>query len=320
MTDQADTRNDAASTLRVYTIDDLLNMPPPQWMLEGWLQTQALHVTFGPSGHGKSLLALDWALSVASGRPWFGLEPVQGKVLYVIGEGKSGFSVRVPAWLEARSEDPTGDVLFTDTVNLLIPDHADELIDFIRDRGVTYTVIDTLAQNMVGGDENSARDVGIIVNVCRQAQDAGSAVNLIHHTGHTEQNRERGSYSIIAAADIRHKVKQDADGTITLTSVKVKDGQEPDPMSFQLRNVLDSVVLTPHDWRPTVLMDRVLEYVETSGGGVTTRQILDDVTGKRQYVRDAIDVLVGDGVLATEPGPHNSTRHYVKGNQGEIPY
>jgi len=69
-----------------------------------------------------------------------------------------------------------------------------------------------------------------------------------------------------------------------------------------------------------VLMDRVLEYVETSGGGVTTRQILDDVTGKRQYVRDAIDVLVGDGVLATEPGPHNSTRHYVKGNQGEIPY
>jgi ABC-type glutathione transport system ATPase component len=40
-----------------------------------------LHALVGPSGSGKSFVALDWALCVAAGIPWHGRETIQGKVL-----------------------------------------------------------------------------------------------------------------------------------------------------------------------------------------------------------------------------------------------
>ena len=45
-------------------------------------ETQA--ILYGPPGAGKSFVALDFALSVASGRAWHGHEVRQGPVLYVV--------------------------------------------------------------------------------------------------------------------------------------------------------------------------------------------------------------------------------------------
>ena len=55
---------------------------------------------YGPSGCGKSFVAIDMALSVASGTPYLGTFPVvQSPVVYLSGEGNSGIKDRIAAWM-----------------------------------------------------------------------------------------------------------------------------------------------------------------------------------------------------------------------------
>ena len=64
---------------------------------------------YGPSGVGKSFVALDYALCTATGRSYLGrYESLLGPVLYIAGEGVSGLRNRVKAWLAHHEvETPT---------------------------------------------------------------------------------------------------------------------------------------------------------------------------------------------------------------------
>ena len=81
----------------------MIELPPPEWLIDGVMPKQALGMLFGPSGHGKSFLALDMALSVATGREWFSHRSAQGQVIYVVAEGGRGMVKRVKAWLHHRN-------------------------------------------------------------------------------------------------------------------------------------------------------------------------------------------------------------------------
>ena len=85
----------------------------------------------GPSGVGKSFVALDYALCIATGRPYLGrYESLRGAVLYIAGEGVSGLRNRVKAWLAHHEiETPPPNFVFVPaTFNLLDEAEADEVI------------------------------------------------------------------------------------------------------------------------------------------------------------------------------------------------
>src|SRR5262249_46295895 len=84
--------------LRLLTLADLDNLPDPEWLVDGLVGQNALVVLFGPPGVGKSFLALDLALSIATGRPWLGRKTTQGGVVYVYAEGTSELKHRAAAW------------------------------------------------------------------------------------------------------------------------------------------------------------------------------------------------------------------------------
>ena len=62
---------------------------------------------YGPTGIGKTFLALDWAMSICSGQPWFGQEVRKGQVLYVLAEGGC-----CDALLAAKPFKDNADLLF----------------------------------------------------------------------------------------------------------------------------------------------------------------------------------------------------------------
>ena len=80
--------------------DDFTSQPAPiRWLIRGWVQCDALHMVFGPSGHGKSFTVLDWAMHIASGLSlWQGCRVQQGAVVYLAGEGHHGLRGRTRAW------------------------------------------------------------------------------------------------------------------------------------------------------------------------------------------------------------------------------
>src|SRR5207253_1972667 len=74
---------------RVRVLDEagFLSLPRPEWLVEGWLVRDALNLLSGRGGGGKSFLALDLALRVATGRDWHGHALAAGPVIYIAAEG-----------------------------------------------------------------------------------------------------------------------------------------------------------------------------------------------------------------------------------------
>src|SRR5262249_54949721 len=82
------------------SVKELMELPPTEWLVQGFIEQGVLAVMYGESGHGKSFVALDWALSIATGSRWNGNDVVAGSVLYVVAEGGRNIRKRVMAWLE----------------------------------------------------------------------------------------------------------------------------------------------------------------------------------------------------------------------------
>ena len=78
--------------------DRIKLLPKPESLVEGVLDADTLAVLYGRAGVGKSFVALDLALSVATGTRWQGHEVRRGRVLYVVAEGASGTGARLDAW------------------------------------------------------------------------------------------------------------------------------------------------------------------------------------------------------------------------------
>ena len=227
-------------TFRVLSPDDLEQLPPPQWLLRDRLPEGQTWV-YGEPGSGKTFLALDWALTVAAS----GLN-----VLYFVGEGVTGFARRVAAWRAARKPDLTGFYAIPQAPHLLDPSSVEALRDTVAEYSPALVVIDTFARASVGGEENSARDVGMAIDALDGLQrDYGCSSLVIHHSNKSGSG-ERGSSAIRGAADATWEVVAglQVSGDIVGAQAfcrKMKDAEPPMPILFQLRPYGDSAVVHP---------------------------------------------------------------------------
>src|SRR5262245_2170784 len=99
---------------------------------------------------------------------------------------------------------------------------------------------------MVGADENSIQDIGIIVaHLDRIRRAAGSCVLVVHHAGKDIANGARGSTALRAAVNTELEVAG-TDDQIMVKVTKQKDAPEAPPLRFRLTPIADtnSVVIT----------------------------------------------------------------------------
>jgi hypothetical protein len=217
----------------------------PQYLVKHLLAPGELTVLFGASGHFKSVLSVDLALSVAAGVEFHGMRTRRAGVLYVAGEGHAGIRKRARAWLLSRdytaaSEQPH---LYVTSTGADLIAHADQVRATVAEASsvlgvpVELVVIDTLAANFGPGDENHATDMQLAIAGARSAA-PGASVLLVHHVGHGQGDRERGSYALVAAADVRIQATYDEVGKVVeLGWRKLKDDERPDPVAFTWHKV-----------------------------------------------------------------------------------
>jgi len=203
---------DIEPAVKLFTFPELCKLPPTEYLADGELVAGGLNVLFGASGAGKSFVALDYALRIAQ----------TDVVIFGAAEGGSGIQNRVKAWCKHHGKQP-GNIRFAiEAVNLLDNLAVDMFIASITALKPKLVVIDTLARSMVGGDENSARDMGKAIDNCNRIQrETGAAVLLVHHTGKSGSN-ERGSSALRGAADMMIELTSDGD-VIKLSCSKSKD-------------------------------------------------------------------------------------------------
>jgi KaiC/GvpD/RAD55 family RecA-like ATPase len=242
---------------RIYRLQEMLKWPPPEWLVEGLVPKGAMSGLYGAPGTGKSMLALDWALCVASGTPWLGHEVQQGYVLYIAAEGHSGLAKRAQAWLQyhdysAASIEHFGLV----KERIAITDGSvDYETVFARleeevERVPHFVVIDTLAR-AIEGDENDSTAMAMFLNGAeRWIEDYGATVLVIHH-GNAAGTRERGHTSFKGAlgALLRLSPVAKHKELLCLHTDKQRDAAEAEDIGLTHEVVpgTDSVVLVKID-------------------------------------------------------------------------
>ena len=226
-------------TFRALGLEELTNLPPPQWLLPHRLPEGQTWI-YGVPGSGKTFLALDWSLTVAS----TGLS-----VLYFVGEGVQGFARRVLAWKQSRQQDISTFLAIPQAPHLLERDSVDMLRATVEQHSPALIVIDTFARASVGGDENSARDVGLAIDALDMIFREHGASSLVLHHSNKANGGERGSSAIRGAADATWEVRPGINGDMMMgfeaVCRKMKDAEPPAPILHQLRSQGDSAVLHP---------------------------------------------------------------------------
>lgn len=220
---------------------DISAPKPVDWLIDGALEVNSLACLYGASGCGKSFIAVDLSLCIASGSDWHGQKVKQGSVIYFAGEGREGLRRRVAAWVQNAPEcaGSVADYFLLADRACLLPDDATDVIDVLKQTvKPRLLVLDTLNRTM-SGDENSTRDMTAYVQACDKIKVAYPELTIliIHHTGHGSQDRARGSVVLKSSLEVEIKATKTDSGVITLESTKAKDSEPFRPMAFQIESV-----------------------------------------------------------------------------------
>ena len=294
--------------LDLLSFKDLETIPDLEWVIDGWIPKGGLTMIYGPPKSGKSFIVMSLVLALDHGERWLGHRVVgRCRSLYVALEGRSGLKIRSEAWHEHFERDvEAGHALIqTGRVNLAEYEHTGAIIDAVIEHGIELVIIDTLAKATSGMDENSAKDMGRIIDQTRRIQEeTGATVILVHHTGHGDTNRERGSSSLSGAVDSSILVKNGK-----MSAPLVKDGSTPEPVHFKLKQAGQSVVALPMSSRALDGYDgsnedglqddleKIRNVLEGEGRAVSKNAIHHQIGGNRQRIIGSINVWVERGFL-----------------------
>jgi hypothetical protein len=265
-----------------YPITELRkNKEPLRWLIKDFLPEVGMGYLYGPSGTFKTFLALDLALSVATGHGpnwWQDGDREPQPVVYLVGESPHGFrNGRTDAWLHARGipglHDLASHLIVVETVPpIQYKDHWRELVKMIKMRldamgfkRPALFVIDTLSRLMEGlsisDQQHSSQAAGTIE---RMAKALECCVLLVHHVGKDEQKGMVGSYVWYANADTVVEITREsaANKNVVLQTRKQKEADPGPPMRYLCAPYGESIAFE-RDWkaqfdesregRPTVL-------------------------------------------------------------------
>lgn len=278
-----------ARNLKLFSMTDVFSMRPPKFLIARHLPESGFGLLFGDPGTGKSFMALDMGLHIAHGLPDWHSDAIQprngGRVLYIAGEGASGFQARISAWqahtAELRAaqptqpEDPPIRFVF-DPINFMKHDDIRLLLKTANQFSEKWDmiVVDTVSRSIPGADENLQKDMTIFVAACDALRHATGAFVLgVHHTAKSGEMRGSSVFAGQADAIFRLARKKGSPAAI-LSCDKQKDAPDGWADTYTLLKVdgMFGASLVPTRAEPVItqgevnksLQERVLEAIATA--------------------------------------------------------
>jgi|SRR5580698_8618722 RecA-family ATPase len=299
---------------------ELLAKPEPQieWLIENMWVDKARGLIAGNPGVGKTWLALDMLIAVASGGLCMGrFASKQGAVLLVEEEGSElNLSRRLHSMARARG------LKGPDLANLhlltrqftKIPADTVELFHLIAHLDIKLIVFDSL-RRFHGADENSSSEMQpVLDSFARLNVMTGAAIVLIHHLSKgTRENdnrpifeRLRGSSDFWAWRDCLIGVEGEEEAEIATYSFQFRDAESPEPIMAkrhvgELSGAIGLEVLETQDTEEfNERAERILAYMRTQYGSISRNQINDNIKGKKADILRTIKAMVKQKMLVKD--------------------
>ena len=307
------------STWEPIDLADLDETPPVQPTLGklGLVYPGKRHVFSGPQESAKTLAAYV-----------IGLEVVRSGSELVLIDFEMG---RWDARNRLRELGASMDELRK--IRYLEPDvpASTQTIGALVEREPGLVVIDAVAGafELHSLDDNRRADVERFSRLWLQPfRRAGIATIVLDHV--VKAHEGRGAYAIgserkVGGADVHlgfevvHPIKRGAKGLYKIITHKDRGGflkrgklaefeLESDPdthrIDWKLKATADGD--EEHEFRPTVLMEKVSRWLEGQLTTVSQHQVEEANLGKRDYVRQALDILVTEVFVDETSGPRNA--------------
>jgi hypothetical protein len=254
------------------TTEELANLPMPDPIVDGYLFRDSLAWIIGASGAGKSFLGVDIAMKIGTGGGiWAGRNVKGGRVLYVAAEGSTGMTMRTAAWKRFYDiGEPPAVTWIPSAINLFDPLWAMGFAEAVTDANFDMIIIDTLARSTVGAEENSAKDMGeMIQNLDRiRIASGGACVVVIHHTGKDAERGGRGSTALKGALESEITVTGSISEILYVNSSKQKNVEELDKVGFKAQKVgLGGIGLDGEELSSVVIVPATSEELDEAGSG-----------------------------------------------------
>lgn len=285
--DRVNTETEAIPYL---TLEQALDLPPIEWMLEGIIPRASVGMLWGAPSSGKTFAALDLVLRTISGKPWFDdRRIVYGDVLYILSEGVGDLSNRLAAWFrfhrDARAKHQIA--IWTHAPQITNSSDMNDIRMFCERRlkKLRLIVFDTLSRSLVGQDENSNMIMSKVADQLTFLMKRTEASILILHHG-TKPGEfasvARGGGALVGALDYSIESKR---------VYPAGDSRHRNP----LRNIFELVPDKPP--RGGAAFESFPIFLRRSGDGVTmdTNAIL---TGWLQHRRRMTYCLSADQFVA----------------------
>ena len=232
---------ESKSYFRLTPIAEIMKRPmETDWIIKGYLPADSTVMVFGASESGKSLIAMDMAYCIGLGFDYHSHPVRQGTVIYIAGEGQMGISKRFKALALNHQASPEGVHVSELPMDLLSKKSLEKVMGAIEQLPeITLVIIDTFNRNFTG-EENSAKDIAIVMQCCDRIREAtGASIMIVHHSGHNE-NRSRGSSALKAAMDVEYVVSKKGN-LVTLKNTKAKDIEKPTDLQYALKSIVVGV-------------------------------------------------------------------------------
>lgn len=243
----------------------LLRSNKQRWLIDSMVPADSFGILYGPSGSYKSFIAIDMAASIATGRKWHGVDiDSPGPVLYVAAEGANGVRERFLAW--SKHHGCSYGKIAVMPIPMMLDDPKQ--LELFRQvcvqaseafgEPIAMIVVDTMARSH-NGDENSAQDVGQLINACFSLKTDldGVSIMMVAHAGKTADRGIRGSSALKAACDFVYLVSKADKLNALMKNEKQKDIDEAPDMRFALQHV--DIGIPDHKDRKRMSLVPILE-------------------------------------------------------------
>jgi hypothetical protein len=154
--------------------EEIFNIPPATALIPGWLRDVGVTFVLAQRGTGKTVLAVDVALSMATDRDWMGEPVTQGlHVVFTSGEDVENTAQHIAAWCKyhngGNAPDPERFTFVKDVPDLMDGGDCASLGNHLRTfvpegrRAVVFVDTWQRATSAAPDGQNSDRDMGLAV-------------------------------------------------------------------------------------------------------------------------------------------------------------
>lgn len=281
---------------------------PLKWIAQGLFLESGAGILGGAPKSGKSFLALELCVAIASGSPCVGLFPIQaaGPVTLLCAEDPQAVVLQRLQAL-SRAHDTTLERLPIHVIvepAVRLPEGLDRLRATLDKTRPRLLLLDPLIR-LHRADENSAAEMSVILDGIRAlARGSGTAILLVHHTrkaaaGSSAGAGLRGSSDLHAFGDTNlYLRKLDRDGL----ELRIEHRACACPPPLRLRMTVDEgqnpsarIVVSEGPDRDDPIARKLLAALRASPAPLSSRALRAQLGVRNQSLAQALHALLSQG-------------------------